>query len=240
MSSRRPSFDGPAACCRLFEAQNNLEGVVIARPKNQTKRREELIDAAQRAIATRGLGALRLRDIADEAGVTGPAVSYYYPDLDDLLVDVYQREMELLIKRGPEAIAGLVDPWEQLVVAVHQALPTGPDDVDAIITYLFSGEPKFARTYNTMSAALHTSQESFFRSILDAGITTGAFTPSLDSATIARAIIALSDSYGLQVVFEERGMSRDMAADETLRIAAALLGVHEPTTSLPVASANQA
>lgn len=207
-----------------MKSENNCEGHVIARPKNQTKRREELIDAAQRAIATRGLGALRLRDIADEAGVTGPAVSYYYPDLDDLLVDVYQREMEILIKRGPEAIAGLVDPWEQLVVAVHQALPTGPDDVDAIITYLFSGEPKFARTYSTMSAALHTSQESFFRSILDAGVTTGAFTSNLDSAIIARAIIALSDSYGLQVVFEERGMNRDVAADEILRIAASLLG----------------
>lgn len=202
----------------------------IARPKNQTKRREELIAAAQRAIATRGLGALRLRDIADEAGVSGPAVSYYYPDLDELLVDVYQRQIEIVTERRPAAIAGLDDPWGQLVATVHQDLPTGPDDVDAVITYLFAGEPRFNRTYGAMSSELHEREISFFCSILEAGIASGRFAPKLETATIANAIVALSDSYGLQVILEERGMSREDAAAETLRVAAVLLGI-EPSAS---------
>lgn len=205
----------------------------IARPKNQTKRREELIAAAQRAIATRGLGALRLRDVADEAGVSGPAVSYYYPDLDELIVDVYKRQVEIVAERGPSAISGLDDPWDQLVAAVYNDLPTGPDDVDAVITYLFAGEPRFNRTYSKMSSALHESQIRFFGSILDAGIAGGRFTPNLETATIANAIVALSDSYGLQVILEERGMSRSVAAEETLRVAASLLGIESSAPEFP-------
>ncbi len=216
-----------------LDRESNAGDGTIARPKNQTKRREELVAAAQRAIATRGLGALRLRDIADEAGVSGPAVSYYYPDLDDLIVDVYKRQTDIVAERGPVAIAGLVDPWDQLVAAVYNDLPTGPDDVDAVITYLFAGEPRFNRTYSKMSSALHEHQISFFSSILDAGIASGRFAPSLETATIANTIVALSDSYGLQVILEERGMSREAAAEETLRVAAAILGIEPSASEFP-------
>lgn len=220
-------------CGTISAGKSNVGDSNIARPKNQTKRREELIAAAQRAIATRGLGALRLRDVADEAGVSGPAVSYYYPDLDELIVDVYKRQIDIVAERGPIAISGLVDPWDQLVAAVSNDLPSGPDDVDAVITYLFAGEPRFNRTYSKMSSALHESQISFFGSILDAGIASGRFRPKLETATIANAIVALSDSYGLQVILEERGMSRSAAAEETLRVAASLLDIEPSAPVLP-------
>lgn len=197
----------------------------MARPKNQKKRRQDLMAAAQRAIATRGLGALRLKDVAEEAGVTGPAVSYYYPDLDELLVDVYRRQIQESIERGPAAISGLDDPWDQMVAALHVDFPEGPDDVDAIITYQFSGEPRFAKTYGGMSAALHASQIGLYRSIVDTGIALGVFSPDLDSQKVARGIVALGDAYGLQVVVDEPGMDRETALREILEIVASLLQV---------------
>lgn len=185
-----------------------------------------MMDAAQRAIATRGLGALRLRDIADEAGVTGPAVSYYYPNIDDLLVDVYNRAIQRAIERGPEAISDLEDPWDQLVTLLGEELASGPDDVDSIIMYQFSGEPRFSRTYGAMSAALHSSQIGLYRSVIDSGVTQGRFAPDLDSVVAARAIIALADAYGLQVVVGEPGVTRESAVAEITEIARSLLRVH--------------
>ena len=45
-----------------------------------------------------------------------------------------------------------------------------------------------------------------------------------DSA-VARALVALADSYGLQVVVDEPGMNRESAKQEIVRIAASLLRV---------------
>ncbi len=152
-------------------------------------------------------------------------MSYYYPDLDDLLVDVYRRLIQLSIERGSMAVTGRDDPWSQLVAALHADLPSGPDDVDAVITYQFSGEPRFNRIYSSMSAALHLSQMSYFRSVIETGIAVGRFTTSLEPAVIARALIALADSYGLHVILEESGIDRQKAADEIVSVAASLLNV---------------
>lgn len=195
----------------------------MARPKNQADKRRELMDAAQRAIATRGLGALRLRDVADEAGLTGPAVSYYYPNIDDLLVDVYSRAIQGAIARGPDAIAAVSDPWEQLRALMAEDLATGPDDVDSIIMYQFAGEPRFSRTYGAMSAALHSSQQALYRSVIDHGVREGRFGSDLDPAVSARALIALGDAYGLQVVIGEPGVTKASALAELCAIAASLL-----------------
>lgn len=197
----------------------------MARPKNQADKRRELMDAAQRAIATRGLGALRLRDVADEAGITGPAVSYYYPDIDDLLVDVYNRAIHHAIERGPDAIADISDPWEQIQALMAGDMATGPDDVDSSVMYQYAGEPRFSRTYGAMSAALHSSQQGLYRSVIDRGLCLGRFESDLDAAVAARAIIALCDAYGLQVVVAEPGVTQASALAELSMIAASILRV---------------
>ena len=46
----------------------------MPRSKDRDTRRDELSDAVQRVVATRGLEGVRLRDIAGEIGVTSAAV----------------------------------------------------------------------------------------------------------------------------------------------------------------------
>lgn len=206
-----------------FTFRGLSERLGVARPRNQAKRRRDIISAAQRAIATRGLGALRLKDVAEEAGVTGPAVSYYYPDLDELLVDVYERQIESYISRAPSVVVGLTHPWDQLEAAMAQDLPEGPNHVDAIIMYQFSGEPRFSRTYRTMSSALHSCQMGIYRSIIDSGITRGVFSPTLSPESLAGVVIALADAYGLQVVVAEPNMTKRTAHHEMCKVVADLL-----------------
>ena len=47
----------------------------MARTKNQSVRRRQLTEAAGRAIIARGAAAVRLKDIAEEAGVTPGAAA---------------------------------------------------------------------------------------------------------------------------------------------------------------------
>ena len=65
----------------------------MARKKDQGARRPELGEAVRRAVLARGLEGVRLRDIAEQAGVT-PAAVLYYGDVDALTYDTYQQAIE--------------------------------------------------------------------------------------------------------------------------------------------------
>src|SRR5437016_10718496 len=100
----------------------------MARPKNQGARRRELAAAAGRAIIERGASAVRLKDIADQAGVTPGAVLYYYPNVDQLLVEVHRTAGERFCDARITALERITDPRLRILAAVRSGLPTGPDD----------------------------------------------------------------------------------------------------------------
>jgi hypothetical protein len=66
-----------------------------ARPGQQAeKRRERLVEAAYRAMLRTGLGQLRTRDVAAEAGITVATLHYYFPTKDDLVKAVVEYASE--------------------------------------------------------------------------------------------------------------------------------------------------
>lgn len=56
-------------------------------------RRDELVDAAYRAIAANGFEGLRTRDIANAVGVNVATLHYYFPTKEDLIRSVIGRAM---------------------------------------------------------------------------------------------------------------------------------------------------
>src|SRR6476646_1848038 len=109
----------------------------MARSRNQAKRRRELIAATESALAQRGLNAVRLRDVADAAGMTPGAVLYYYDGLDDLFFAVYERGVDRFCRAREDAVAELDDPVAQLANAVHLGIPPSADDPDIRLLYEF-------------------------------------------------------------------------------------------------------
>jgi AcrR family transcriptional regulator len=57
-------------------------------------RRLEIIDAAARAIVTHGVAGFRVRDVADEAGVSQPLVSTHFRSRDELVLAAFTRSDE--------------------------------------------------------------------------------------------------------------------------------------------------
>ncbi len=58
--------------------------------------KEALLDAAEATIATRGLSALRARDLADTAGCALGMIYKLFPNLDALILDVNSRTLAML------------------------------------------------------------------------------------------------------------------------------------------------
>src|ERR1700712_2893294 len=100
----------------------------MARRKDQDGRREHLRGAALSTLADRGVSATRLKDIADAAGVTPATVLYYYPDVDDLLLQVLAGAMTRFYAPRRKTVEGIADARERLLATIHAGLPEGPDD----------------------------------------------------------------------------------------------------------------
>src|SRR3954462_6777674 len=107
----------------------------VARPRDQVQRRRELVSAASRLVARKGVASVRLRDIADEAGLTSGAVLYYYDGIDALFTAAYDRAVERFCREREEAVAGLRDAATRLATAVRMGIPSSPDDGDIRLLY---------------------------------------------------------------------------------------------------------
>jgi AcrR family transcriptional regulator len=176
----------------------------VARPRNQDQRRRELIAATESALAQRGLNGVRLRDVAEAAGMTPGAVLYYYDGLDDLFFAVYARGIDRFCREREEAIARIDDPIRQLATAIHLGIPPSSDDADIRLLYEFEAVAFRNNACATLMHGYVERQVLMYSSILDHGRRTGAFQLASDSRTIARNIVGLEDAHGVYILTGHR------------------------------------
>src|SRR5919206_5180598 len=107
-------------------------------PTARQRRRENLLRAAQRAVVMHGAD-VRLKDIADMAGLTSGAVLYHYPDVQSLLLEANRAVMERFIDNRARAVQHLTSPADKLAVTIASGLPLDPDDEDVKLLCALGG-----------------------------------------------------------------------------------------------------
>jgi AcrR family transcriptional regulator len=162
-------------------------------------RKAELIEAAQRAIAEHGT-AVRLNQIAEQAGVSSSAVLYHYPEIADLLVDANRAGMERFYDERLRAIDGVSDPVTRLVTTIALGVPRSATDEDVRLLCALGGEAARNTMYAVLLTSLFDRQVGMYQSILELGVSTGDFTLGQASMTIARNLVALEDAYGYRIM----------------------------------------
>lgn len=187
------------------------------RRKDQARRRAQLAAAARGLLLEHGALGLRVKDIAERAGISSSAVLYYYPDLDDLLLEVSRDAMSRYAERRAEAIRGIDDPATQLRVAIGLGVPTGPDDEDSRLLYELDAMTGSSKLFATLSAAFFDRQVMLYERVLERGVDSGAFAIESDPTTVSRGLVALEDGLGLQVVLGHPQV--DAAAGEQILLA---------------------
>ena len=84
--------------------------------ERRAKLREALIEAAERAIAAKGLAGLRTRDLAEEIGIANGGVYNLVEDVDELILRVGSRTLARLdASLSLAEIGGQTSPRETLV-----------------------------------------------------------------------------------------------------------------------------
>lgn len=189
----------------------------MARQKRQEPRRRELMAAAARAILERGVAGLRVRDVATEAGRSAGLVSYYYRDLDDLLLDVHQDAVDRFHHRRAAAVEELTDPRQRLIRLVAEGLPATAEDTLCRLLYEIHVHAARSRTHAALLTALWDREVALYGAVLQHGYDLGVFALRSPVAAVAANAVALEEAYGLHVVARNTSVPPERARDLVLR-----------------------
>ncbi|TGD86069.1 TetR family transcriptional regulator [Mycolicibacterium sp. CH28] len=169
----------------------------MARVRNQDARRSQLVAAAIDVIADRGLGAVRAKDIAQAAGISPRLVAYYYPEIDDLIDEVYRTAVDRYYWQRLDAINKLDSPVERLVNLIESGLPAGEGDMLSRALYEFSVNAGREPTHGTLMTLLFEREVSLYVAVLEAGQASGDFALTESVLAVAQNFVALEDAFGM-------------------------------------------
>jgi AcrR family transcriptional regulator len=156
----------------------------------------------------RGASAVRLKDIADQAGVSPGAVLYYYPDVNALLVEAHRAAGERFCEERVAALAEIDDPRARMRTAIRTGLPTGPEDEAVRMLYEMDALVGKSALYSALTVSFFERQVALYQMILEAGAARGIFELTDDSYTIGRNLVALEDAHGLHVLMGDSPINR--------------------------------
>ena len=86
------------------------------------ERQEQILAAASRLIATKGVDAVTMAQLAAETGLSRPAIYQYFASKDHVLAELVINEMADLSNAIERHIEGLADPLERVRIWVHYSL----------------------------------------------------------------------------------------------------------------------
>ena len=181
------------------------------------RRRAEITDATARLIARSGIEAVRMRDVAAEAGWTTGAVAHYFTDKRDLLLTTFHESLASRLSLRPERASA--SPIEQLWASLEGALP-----LDAhrrrhwMVTIACCSQ---AVGDAELAAAQRDAYQEFVGHIGGLCVAAGLAPPE-ESGELAAQLIALADGIAIQALFDESGWP----AQRQRQMLAMLLGTH--------------
>lgn len=173
-----------------------------------TKRREELLDAGLLAMADRGIAALRVRDVADRAGVSTGTVHYHFTDVDVLLLAIHERAVDRFSTGRRDMASGIPDARDRVISLAETGIPTSPDDPLVVALYELGIVHRRAPVHRSLIRALYEQQVSLYASALEVGMAQGHFELNANPWDLAANAVALEDAYGLHIISRSMGASR--------------------------------
>jgi AcrR family transcriptional regulator len=147
-------------------------------------RRAGLAQAAAQVIATQGMSAASLRDVAAAGGVTTGAVTHYFPGRSDLIAAAYDKVMGRLLERLEEP-GGHAD----LLATLASYLPQDPEtEAEWRVWLAFSAEA-------LVNPALSERHRAYYAAI------TARLAADL-SPVQADLLVALIDGLSIRILLE--------------------------------------
>lgn len=184
-----------------------------------TKARLSLIGAAGRVVSEKGLGGVRIRDIAAEAGVSPAAVLYHYPETDDLMLDVHRAAVDEYVEARRAEQQQSFDPRHRLVSAVIAGVPPYTDPRIIKQLYEMHGLARRSPEHAELMSSLWQREHAQYVQVIEDGISRGYFAPTRKPAEVARMLLSMEDGLVLHLVSENKHLSPEKVIDTFIHFA---------------------
>jgi len=183
---------------------------VSPRPSRAAERRPQILDAAARVIAARGLDGTRLSDVASEAGVSVGTVQHYFRTRERLLLEAFAFVSVAARERWLEAASDEPDPWGQLVALVELVVREPRQFRERWSLWLefwaaYAGD----RALRDEIAEIYECWREPIRRAVRSGVDQGLFRPGLAMEDVVDRTVAAFDGLALLVLLDVPGMSLD-------------------------------
>ncbi|WP_238846660.1 TetR/AcrR family transcriptional regulator [Nocardia arthritidis] len=196
----------------LHLIDSQLTGFGLGRKKNQDAARAAIVAATLSAIQDRGVNALRVRDVAEIAGVSTGTVHYYFDDLDNLLRAVHRQASERFFADRMTMVAGIADARAKMRAMIVAGIPSSADDPLVVALYQLNNHLNFRDEHAALLTALYEKQVALYLAVLEVGVAQGHFTLTETALDIANNLVALEDAYGLHIITPNRAVPPARAA----------------------------
>ncbi|MFZ4372793.1 MAG: TetR/AcrR family transcriptional regulator [Mycobacterium sp.] len=182
----------------------------MARKKDQAKRRAEIADAMVGLLAERESHNISYADVAKQVGMTPGAIGYYFPSLDELVLQAHSAAIEQETAATLVVASRFKDPRDQLIGLIEHRVPNGPDPgwrilADAVLTAMTSV------SHAVLLASLLEHQTAIFCDVLERGVAQEVFELKGDLRRIARTLTHLIDKVGFETQIALSAMSHQEA-----------------------------
>jgi AcrR family transcriptional regulator len=166
--------------------------------------RERILAAAVGQIASDGIDGVRIARIAMRAGVSTSLVHYHFETREALLEQALDYSYELAgdVRLGPEGDVVKIGSVRRLAAMIDQFLPyPGILERDWILWVELWLRAVRHTEMRPTAARLYARMRNWFSEAIATGIERGEFPAGADPDRIADRILALSDGYGVRVLF---------------------------------------
>lgn len=168
-------------------------GADEAAPSAARSRREQILDATFRLIATEGLEGLRFSAVAAKVGINNATLCYYFPTREELIRALTERLM-LQLKTGSAAEerakgvgSGAIDELRRFFADLTRRVIEDPS------FFIVITELALRAQRDQKMAEIDAQRDNFWRKrmveMLERGVAEGVFRRKLDCETVALAIM---------------------------------------------------
>jgi TetR/AcrR family transcriptional regulator, fatty acid metabolism regulator protein len=182
-------------------------------------KRERILGSAMRVFASKGFFGAKVSDIAQDAGVADGTIYLYFKSKDDLLISLFESQMERVNAELLRAIDGATTPGDKLARFVRAYMEMVEENRHAaeVITIELRQSAKFMKEYRNPRFSEFLK---ILAGIVEEGQRSGCFVVDLSAPVAARAIFGALDELALMWVTdrERKSPAPRVVADAVVKL----------------------
>jgi AcrR family transcriptional regulator len=188
------------------------------------QRKQSMLDVTLTVVAQQGADAVRLRDVAQTAGVSVGALQHYFDSRDQLICEAFDQHARYVVETIEKADDPAAEPWPRLA-AMFDAVAGKPDFTRRCALWIeFAAAAQHDRQLRDLMDGAYEAWRTMLRAVVDAGVRAKAFRPALPPDAVVACLLALIDGFELAVAIEAGGAKPAAIVEQLKDTARVLLG----------------